>query len=86
MCHNHTYPLATSAHTAPADYTGTTQILTFTPTVTQTTVRVSIINDSIVENDETFTGLLTIGNPDDAFLVPDVATVTISGEDASDSK
>ena len=59
--------------------------ITFTPTVSQITVSVPIINDNIVENDETFTGVLTVNNPDDAFLVPDVATVTIA-EDPADSE
>lgn len=83
MCACKPRPLLYS-HTAPADYVGSTQTLTFTPNVLQLTAPVTIINDTIVEDDESFTATLTVANPDDATLLPAVATATISGDEPND--
>ena len=69
---------------APSDYEGTQQLLTFSPTILSVQVPVTIFNDSIVEGDETFFGNLDArGQP--ANTNPAVASVLIT-EDPSDSK
>lgn len=69
---------------APADYTALTRILTFTPSNLTIDVPVPILNDDIVEGNETFCGLLDPqGQP--AVTSPDEATVVIT-EDVNDSE
>jgi hypothetical protein len=69
---------------APADYEGTVLVLTFTPTVSMVSVPIAIVNDSIVEEDETFSAVLdSTGQPVETS--PALGTVTIT-EDPSDSK
>ena len=68
----------------PSDYERTEQLLTFSPTILSVQVPVTIINDSIVEEDETFFGNLDArGQP--ANTDPAIASVLIT-EDPSDSK
>ena len=63
-----------------ADYSRTTSLLTFTPTVSSRDVDVPILQDDIVETDETFFGSLDPqGQP--AFVAPSEATVTILDND-----
>ncbi len=67
---------------APEDYTGLTQILTFTASMLSNGVPVTIINDDIVEGNETFFGVLSPqGQP--VITNPDTATVLIT-EDPDD--
>ena len=71
-------------YTAPSDYEGTSRLLTFSPSINMVPVEVNIINDDIVEGNETFFGILeNQGQP--VMTQPDRATVTII-EDANDSK
>ena len=49
-------------------------------------VTVNTINDIFVEGDEQFTGNLVLGGFGTALLAPDVATVTISGNEPNDSE
>jgi hypothetical protein len=61
---------------APADYERTVSQLTFSPTMDVNTVPVTIFNDVIHENNETFLGNLR--NPDpQTILNPSTALVTI---------
>jgi len=65
---------------APADYITASGLLTFTPGVTQSIFNISIVNDSFVENSETFS--VTLNNPINATLgTPSSALVTISDND-----
>ena len=74
------------ALTAPADYVNTIQLLQFSPTVDAVSVNVPIINDTVVENDETFFALLdTQGQPVFLGVGRRTAEVLIV-EDPSDGK
>jgi hypothetical protein len=65
---------------APGDYITATGILTFTPGVTQTALNVAIVNDALIEGDETFS--LTLSNPTNATLgAPASADITIVDDD-----
>ncbi len=68
----------------PADYEAVSGVFTFSPMVQRIGVNVTIINDEIVENDETFSAVLDAqGMPVD--VSPDTATITII-EDTTDSE
>ncbi len=58
-----------------SDYTGVTEFLIFSPSVTRECVNIAIATDDFVENNETFTVELS-GNTDGALGVS-MATVTI---------
>ena len=63
----------------PADYTRTTTLLTFTPTVNDNRVSVNIVDDDIHEDSEIFFGQLDAqGQP--VVTNPDLATVTITDD------
>ena len=67
---------------APEDYTGEVLLLTFTPSMLANGVPVTIINDNIVESNETFYVVLDPhGQP--VITRPDTATLLIT-EDPSD--
>lgn len=70
---------------APEDYGGTSILLTFSPNISNVQVPVPIINDDIVENDETFFGVLDNLGLTVVMTDPALATVLIL-EDNSDSK
>ena len=55
--------------------------LEFSPSVMSITVPVTIVDDDILENPETFSAVLTTGDPS-VLLDPDVATVTINDNDS----
>jgi uncharacterized repeat protein (TIGR01451 family) len=77
-----TVDYSTSDETALAgsDYTATSGTLTFTPTDTEKTFKIPILDDDIYEGDEAFA--ITLSNPSDATLgTPAEATVTISEDD-----
>ena len=68
----------------PADYDAVSQVFTFSPMVQRIGANITIINDDIVEDDETFFAVLDPqGMP--VVVSPETATVTII-EDPSDSK
>ena len=75
-----TYATSSGTATALNDYLTTTGTLTFTPGMTQTAFNVTIINDALIENAETFS--VTLSNPVSATLgAPAAATVTINDND-----
>ena len=71
-----------NAATAGADYTATSDTLTFAPGETAKTVSVAVLDDSHDEGEETFT--LTLSNPQggNAWLADATATGTIVNTDA----
>lgn len=64
-------------HTAPEDYEKLTASLTFSPMINEVMVTVTIVNDDILEDNETFTGNLDAQDDEPVKLDPSVATVTI---------
>ncbi|HZY42098.1 MAG TPA: Calx-beta domain-containing protein, partial [Anaerolineae bacterium] len=74
------YATSNGTATAPGDYVAATDTLTFTPGVTQLAFSVSIVNDALIENNETFS--VTLSNPGSATLgSPASALVTIVDDD-----
>ena len=70
---------ANGTATAPGDYTAKTQQITFAPGEREKTFGVTIANDNVAENDETFLARIT-SSPDAAVGV-DFATGTIHDDD-----
>ncbi len=66
---------------APADFTTTTGTLTITPGSTTGTISVPIIDDAIVENNETFT--IDLSNPTNANIVDNQGIGTIVDNDGT---
>ncbi len=66
-----------------ADYTATNGVLVFAVGETNKTITAAIINDSLIETNETFT--LTLGNPTGGAAIGggNVATITITENDAA---
>lgn len=60
-----------------ADYSPTTSVLIFTPTVSEIEVIVPVLQDSIVENTETFFVDLTVDDEQPVVLNPATAYVAI---------
>ncbi len=79
------FATANGSATAGSDYTALSQTLTWTDgDAAQKTIAIPILEDSLVEGDETFT--LTLSSPFHAYLgTPHQATVTISDNDSSAS-
>lgn len=74
------YATSNGTASAPADYTAASGAAVFTPGVTQTTVNLSIVNDALIENNETFS--ITLSSPSGATLgAPAAATITITDND-----
>ncbi|MBT9143589.1 MAG: hypothetical protein DDT29_01997 [Dehalococcoidia bacterium] len=70
------YATSDGTATAPGDYTVASGTLTFDPGVTSQSFTVTILNDDLVEGDETLN--LTLSNPTNAVLgTPPVAVLTI---------
>ena len=68
--------------TITEDYSGTSPMtLEFSSSVVSITVPVTIVDDDIVENPETFSVVLTTADTD-VFLQPDMAIVTINDNDS----
>ena len=68
--------------TAPADYTTVTRSFTFTRTVLEHNVTISIVNDSVVETMERFFANLRLVSSNAQFLInPARATVNIRSGD-----
>ena len=65
--------------TADDDYTSASGTLTFTPSDTTRTISVPTVDDTIREEDETFS--VTLSNPAGATLADDTATGTITDDD-----
>jgi len=73
--------------TVPADYMFEPVTITFGPSSPDSVdVPVTLIDDDIVEDDEQFTAVLSLVEPDSAFLNPEVATVTIPGAEPNDGE
>ncbi|MGZ5443350.1 MAG: Calx-beta domain-containing protein [Thermoanaerobaculia bacterium] len=68
------YETSGGTATSGSDYVATQGSLVFAPTETQKTITVPVVDDGIVEGDETFTVTLTTEN---VFLTAEIATVTI---------
>ena len=73
----------TGTATAGEDYTSKATTLTLSAGETETTVMVDIIDDSLLEEDEMFTVVLS-GAPAGVTLTPDTAEVTITDTNAPD--
>ena len=68
--------------TSPEDYSGTSPMtLEFSSSVVSITVPVTIVDDDILENPETFSAVLTTADTD-VFLQPNEATVRVSDNDS----
>ena len=68
--------------TPPEDYSGTSPMtLEFSSSVVSITVPVTIVDDDILENPETFSAVLTTADTD-VFLQPYMATVSIIDNDS----
>ncbi len=65
--------------TAGGDYRTGSGTLTFAPGETAKTIRVTLVDDSVSEDDETFT--VTLSNPLNAAIPADAATGTIADDD-----
>ena len=64
--------------TAPADYTSTSEVVTFNPSMTNRTVSVQTATDSLVEGDEMFNAALSLAVANNRInLVDNMATATI---------
>ena len=75
------YATANGTAQAGSDYQAAAGTLTFAPGETSKSVTVSVLGDTTVENDETFT--LTLSNPVNATLSIALGTGTIKNDDAS---
>src|SRR5438128_1050198 len=73
------YATADDTATAPADYTGTSGTLTFTPGQTTKTIDVAVQGDLLNEANETYT--LTLSNPVNATIPVATRTGTINDND-----
>ncbi|MBI3876051.1 MAG: hypothetical protein HY300_08880, partial [Verrucomicrobia bacterium] len=77
------YATVNGTATAPSDFIGVNQTLTFPPGVTNQTFNVPIINDTLAEGNETFTLTLSLPQPTNSTYLGtnSVATVTIVDDD-----
>lgn len=76
------YATADSSAVAPGDYTAKSGTLTFPPTQTSTTVSVTTIDDSLIENAETFTMALSNPTANATLAAPGSTAATINDNDA----
>ena len=70
---------------APSDYTSLSEVVTFSSSSTIQSVRVTIVDDDLLEIDEVFTASLELVNAVDAdrvVLMPASAPVTIFDDDS----
>ncbi|HEX6288526.1 MAG TPA: Calx-beta domain-containing protein, partial [Herpetosiphonaceae bacterium] len=75
------YATSDGTATAGSDYTASTGTVTFAPGETSKTVSIPLLEDGLLEGNETFT--VSLSNPGNAGLgTPATATVTISSNDA----
>jgi uncharacterized repeat protein (TIGR01451 family) len=76
------YAAADGTAKAGSDYTAATGALTFNPGVTTQAIHIPIVNDALVEPDETLT--ISISSPQRALLAsPQQAVLTIRNDDSS---
>lgn len=66
-------------YSASEDYMATTEVVTFSPGMTNRTVSVQTVSDSLIEGDETFNASLSlvVANSGGVNLVDNIATATI---------
>ena len=67
--------------TAPSDYTAATGKLTFAPGQTSQEIRIPIVGDGAVEENESF--MLTLSDPSGASIATGTATGTITNDDTA---
>ena len=75
------YATANGTANAPQDYTATSGTLTFTGTTTTQTIAVSVVGDTVVEQNETFQVVLSA--PVGATIADGSATGTITNDDTA---
>ncbi len=75
---------ANEIYLVPIDFEDTSETLTFSPTISQVSIRVNITNDNRVEDTEYFFGNL-VGVAGLVMASPEIANVTIT-EDTTDSE
>lgn len=73
------YATSDGTATAGSDYTATSGTVTFTPGQTSRTVTVTVLNETLVEPDETV--ILTLSNPSNATIGDATGTGTIRTDD-----
>ena len=76
-----TYSLTAGTASSGTDYQGTTGVLEFEDGVTTLPVTVTLVNDTTVELDETFT--VNLSNPSTGIITDGSATGTITNDDSS---
>ena len=77
-----TYATSNGTATAGADYTATTGVLSFAPGETTKSIAIQVLNDTLVEGNETIN--LTLSAPTGATLgTRSTATLTIASDDAA---
>jgi|GEM_PF-2645670 len=77
------YQTVAGSATSGADFTATSGTLTFAAGETQKSIIIPIINDSLVENDETFTVTLSVPGGGATLGTPVTQTVTIQSDDVA---
>lgn len=75
------YATSDGSAIAGSDYTAKSDTLDFLPGITQRTIDVNLTDDTIVEDDETFTVTLSNATGDFTLGSPSTATVTIQDDD-----
>jgi hypothetical protein len=75
------YATADGSATAPADYAAASGTLTFSPGEAAKAITVTVVGDTAVEPDETFT--VTLANPVNATITDGSATATLTNDDVA---
>ncbi|GAY17518.1 hypothetical protein MSZK_42440 [Mycobacterium sp. shizuoka-1] len=75
------YATANGSATAGQDYTARSGTVTFAPGVVSQTITVSVLGDTTVESNETFT--VTLSNPSGATIATGSAVATITNDDTA---
>src|SRR5262249_32491209 len=75
------YHTTAGSATAGQDYTAVTGTVEFLPGETQKTVQVPILNDSLIEGNETFTFTIESPTGGATLITPATGTVTITDDD-----
>lgn len=75
------YATSDGTATAPSDYQASTGVLTFKPGEKLRTIQVSVVGDTAIEQDETFT--VALSSPVNATIAKGSATATITNDDTA---